>query len=68
MSASEKTVKEREEERTQMIEHMLSVVEEDLEEKERCNDFIESLRDQFDRTGFLSERQYEALEKFYERV
>jgi hypothetical protein len=55
-------------ERTKLIEHMMSSIEDHLVEQERTNDFIESLRDQFDVKGYLSEKQFEALEKFYDRI
>lgn len=59
---------ETQEERRVLIEHWLSTVEQDLEDKDRTNDFIESLREQFDRKGNLSQKQLDALEKFYERI
>jgi hypothetical protein len=51
-----------------LIEHMLSEVETDLENKNRENEFIASLREQFDKRGELSDRQVEGIRKFYERV
>jgi hypothetical protein len=56
------------EELAKLIEHMLTEVEGSLEQGGRTNDFIESLRFQFDKRGTLSERQVEALQKFYDRV
>lgn len=53
---------------SKLIEHMLSEVEAHFEEKGRQNDFIESLREQFNERGKLSEKQVEALRKFYENV
>lgn len=51
-----------------LIETMLQAVEADIDEYRRPNEFIESLRDQFDRRGWLSDKQVEALMKFYDRV
>jgi hypothetical protein len=51
-----------------LIEHYLSEIEASLEKKGRTNDFIESLRDQFDRKGHLSEKQVRALESYYDRI
>jgi hypothetical protein len=51
-----------------LIEHMLSAVESDLDHKNQRNDFIESIRDQFERRGSLTQKQLEALENFYERI
>lgn len=51
-----------------LVEYMLAEVEEDLEAKGDTNDFIESLRSQFNRRGSLSEAQVEGLRKFYERI
>lgn len=48
-----------------LIEHMLSEVEASLK---KPNDFIESLRYQFDERGTLSEKQRAALGKFYDRI
>ncbi len=56
------------EERSRLIEHLLQAIEEDIDYKGRSNDFIESLRDQFDRRGDLSVKQVEALQKFYRNV
>lgn len=61
------STKAREEER-KLIEHMLSEVESDLEQKGRSNEFIESLRNQFDSSRSLSDKQTAALRKFYENV
>lgn len=55
-------------ERAALIEHQLTAVEDDLADKGKDNEFIISIRDQFDRKGTLSDRQMEALEKFYERI
>lgn len=51
-----------------LIEHMLTEVEAHLDDKKLANEFIESLRDQFDRRGSLSDKQVAALQKFYDRV
>ena len=51
-----------------LIEHMLSEVEADLEQKGRENEFIESLRSQVDAGWTLTAKQVEALRKFYERI
>lgn len=56
------------EERAKLIEHMLTGVEESLSERKRQNEFIESIRDQFDKVGWLTEGQYQGLEKFYDRI
>lgn len=55
-------------ERSRLIEHMLSAVEDEMSDKGRSNAFIESLRDQFDRKAWLSDKQIEALSKFYARA
>jgi NADH:ubiquinone oxidoreductase subunit E len=55
-------------EEAKLIEHMLSSVEDDLEGRRRKNAFIESLREQFDRSGWLTPNQLEALRKFYANV
>ena len=52
----------------QLIEHMLSEVEVDLHGKKQPNEFIESIRDWFDTKGWLTDKQLEALERFYERA
>ncbi len=54
--------------RTALIEHMLTEVEMSLMDRDRHNEFIDSLREQFSRTDDLSDKQVEALLKFYERV
>ena len=51
-----------------LIRHMLCEVEYDLEDKGRRNSFIESLREQFEIRGTLSDKQVEALRKFYDNV
>lgn len=55
-------------ERLDLIEHMLGEVEDHLYNKKRSNDFIESLREQFDRSLDLSDKQIDALTKFYDRI
>ena len=50
------------------IETMLSAIESDLDDKGKSNDFIESLREQFDTRGTLTENQVNALRKFYNNV
>lgn len=56
-------------ERKKLIEHMLSAVESEFADRCRTSvgalRFIESLREQFDNQGWLSENQLEALRKFY---
>jgi hypothetical protein len=54
--------------RAKLIKHLLDEVESDLDQKGKQNDFIESLRKQFDEKGFLSDKQLEALNKFYANV
>lgn len=54
--------------RAKLIEHMLSEVESSLEQRGVENDFILSLRDHFDRKKDLSEKQLDALRKWYENV
>lgn len=56
------------EDKAVLIEHMLSEVEDDLYEKKRPNEFIESLREQFDKRRSLSDKQVDALKRFYENV
>ena len=55
-------------ERAKLIEHMLGEVEGHLDDLHRTNDFIESIRDQFDRWGTLTDNQIEAVRKFYGRI
>lgn len=55
-------------ERARLIEHWLTCVEDEMTDKGRSNEFVESLRDQFDRKGWLSDKQIEALKKFYVRA
>lgn len=55
------------EKRAELIEHMLTTVEDDLNERGRPNQFIEDIRDQFDKTGWLTDKQIAALRNFYER-
>lgn len=52
-------------ERAKLIEHMLDTVEAEFSDRGRTNRFIESLREQFDTQGWLSDNQLEALRKFY---
>lgn len=51
-----------------LTEHMLNEVEKSLYENDNQNDFIESLREQFDARGTLSPKQIDALRKFYDRI
>lgn len=51
-----------------LVEHMLTEVEESLEARDQTNDFIESIRGQWQARGSLSENQVEALRKFYARI
>lgn len=60
--AKELSIKEK---RAQLIEHMLSAVEDEFNDRGRRNEFIESIRDQFDKEGWLSDGQIEGLRKFY---
>jgi hypothetical protein len=55
-------------ERARHIEHMLSVVEAEFEDSGRGNEFVDNLRDQFDRTARLTDKQILALRKFYRRA
>jgi hypothetical protein len=55
-------------EQAKFIEHMLSEVESALAEKCQANDFIESIRDQFDKSGWLTQNQTAALGKFYDNL
>lgn len=50
------------------IETMLSAIENDLDDKGKSNDFIDSLREQFDTRGSLTENQINALRKFYNNI
>lgn len=54
--------------RAELIDAMLADVEEDLEHKGQENEFILSLREQFDRQQSLSPKQLAALQKFYDRI
>ncbi len=56
------------EDKAKLISFMLEEVEADLQDKGRPNAFIESLREQWDERGTLTEKQVEALRRFYERV
>lgn len=56
------------EERKTLIAHMLMEIEEELEYRGKKNPFIESLRVQFDQTGSLSPKQFDALRKNYEEI
>lgn len=67
MKAKIKTPAELRAEQNKLIEHMLSAVEAELQDRGRENTFIESIRHQFDTQGWLSQNQVEALRKFYER-
>lgn len=55
-------------ERSLLIEHMLTTVEDSFHDSSSSNEFIEDLRDHFDRRGVLSDKQVEALKKFYRRA
>lgn len=55
-------------ERAKLIETMLCAVEDELSDGSRTNEFIESLRDQFDRKGFMTDSQMRGLQKFYRRA
>lgn len=68
MAREDEPISKDREERAKLIEHMLGAVEDELTDSNRSNDFIESLRDQFDRRGWLSDKQIEALRKFYSRA
>lgn len=54
--------------RHDLVKHMLEEVENDLAAKGKLNDFIDSLSRWFHSTGRLSEKQFEALRKFYENL
>ncbi len=55
-------------EEKQLIEHMLSEIESHLEQKGRTNEFIESIREQFDARGGLSDKQIDAVLSFYDKI
>ncbi len=55
-------------ERAVLIEHMLGEVEVSLDARGKENRFIESLREQFEGRGDLSDKQIGALRSFYENV
>jgi len=56
-------------ERQKLIEHMLSELEIYFEsEGNQVHSFIESLREQFDDRLDLSDKQMEALRRFYENI
>jgi hypothetical protein len=49
-----------------VIESWLSAIEEDSDGLTKWEEgFVDSLRDQFDRTGSISDRQEEILERIY---
>lgn len=52
-------------ERAKHIAFMLEQVEEGLDEHSSAREFIDSLQDQFDREGDLSDKQVDALTKFF---
>lgn len=56
------------EEQKKLVKHMLEEVEASLQDKNRTNDFIESLREQFDAGKPFSLKQVEALRRFYSNV
>lgn len=55
-------------ERHTLIKHMLEEVENDLGKRGKVNEFIDSLSQWFYSTGRLSEKQYEALKRFYDNL
>lgn len=55
-------------ERAEFIEYMFDRIETfALENDHFDTDFTESLREQYDKSGYLSEKQFNALENIYER-
>ncbi len=55
-------------EKQKLIGHYIAEVEESMSESDFQREFFESLSDQFHRTFSLSEKQFECLERMYERV
>lgn len=55
-------------ERHTLIKHMLEEIENDLGAQGKSNAFINSLSEWFYTTGRLSEKQFAALERFYENA
>jgi hypothetical protein len=54
---------------TKLVEHMLEDVERSFTERGRDpHPFIQSLREQWDRSKYVSVAQQEALVKFYENT
>jgi len=53
------------EQRRLLIEHMLSAVEAELLDRGRNVKFINSLREWFDERGDLTDKQIEALRRWY---
>ncbi len=51
-----------------LIEHMLSDVEQDFDERGKVNRYVKSLREQFDERGTLSPNQMSKLREMYEDV
>ncbi len=50
------------------VNRMLNAVEADLEDRDRCNEFIDSIRIQWDKWGSLTQKQVDGLESFYVRI
>lgn len=55
-------------EECKLIEYMLEEVETHFEDRKQTNEFIESIREQYDNRGWLSAKQIEALRRFYENI
>jgi uncharacterized membrane protein len=55
-------------EENRLVAWMLTETEDALYAKNRTNEFVESLRAQFEQRGYLTARQIESLKTIYERV
>lgn len=51
-----------------VFEFWLSEIEEDLASRDRLSSFIESVREQWDERGQVSEKQKNAVEGWYSKV
>ena len=48
--------------------YWMEEIELEMDDGDFQRDFFESLKDQFEAKSFLSEKQYQSLQKIYERV
>lgn len=55
-------------EHQKLAAHLISEIGDSMRDDDFQRDFFDSLTDQFERGGHLSEKQMESLNKIYERV